>query len=617
MSGFAVIYERSNTPVEPGVLERVMDWLKHRGPDGRDVVMAGHIALGHWHFWTTPEEIGEKQPLELDGMPFKIVLDGRLDNRPELLGKLNIYPAEGSRLSDAALILHAYARWGERCLEYFIGEYALVILDERRGELLCARDSLGDRTLFYSFKGTRLAVASEPWAVAGADGSGVELNESAVAHYFALNAIEDGQTLFKNVHELLPAHVMLVNTSSERHWRYWQPDPSIRPRGRSDEETAEEFRSLLEESVRCRLRATTPVGVLMSGGLDSTSVACLAARMLAPQLLTTVSYVFDELAECDERQYIETVKKQWGIRSIQIPCDDAWPYKNWQNWPRNPNQPEGNPYRLLKERAYHRAQTERLRVLLTGGFGDQLYSAGKDWLADLIAKGHLLKAGRELSLQIKSTGLRWTLQAGFLQRAARRLLSIIPGVRRLHRRPTMPSWLTSFSAGYLFKVGTRLDPAFERHGNLLGISTANSCSGEIFNASRHALELRHPYRDRRLVEFVLALPAYQLYYRGLYKHILRTAMQGILPESIRTRIYPTSLEPLFFRGIEREKAVLQSCFQNHDAGWRTFVRADWLIKHWNVLDIPDRDGIDVMVPWLCISYETWYKSHCSQKYVGV
>jgi asparagine synthase (glutamine-hydrolysing) len=183
--------------------------------------------------------------------------------------------------------------------------------------------------------------------VAGADGSGTELNESAVAHNFALRAAEDGQTLFKNVYEVAPAHAMLVNASGQRTWCYWQPDPSKRVRYNSDEEYAEEFRGLLEQSVRCRMRATTPVGVLMSGGLDSGSVACLAARMLQPQPLTTISYVFDELAECDERRYIETVKEKWGIHSIQIPCDDAWPLKDWAHWPSNPNHPEGNPYRLL------------------------------------------------------------------------------------------------------------------------------------------------------------------------------------------------------------------------------------------------------------------------------
>jgi asparagine synthase (glutamine-hydrolysing) len=451
-------------------------------------------------------------------------------------------------------------------------------------------------------------IASEPWAVVGADGSGAELNESAVAHYFALKATEDGQTLFKNIYELLPAHVMLVNTSGDHHWCYWRPDPSIRVRGRSDEEYAEQFRLLLEESVRCRLRSTTPVGVLMSGGLDSTSVACLAARTLAPQPLTTISYVFDELADCDERQYIEAVKARWGIRSIQIPCDDVWPYKDWQNWPRNPNRPEENPYRLLKERAYKRAGQEGLRVLLTGGFGDHLYSAGSDWLADMIADGRLLEAGQELSLYIRYSGLGWTLQAGFLQRVARRLLNTIPGGRHLHRRQTAPGWLTPFSAGCMSKGGDGLSPAFERHGNLLGRHAAQSCSGEIINASRHALELRHPYRDRRLVEFVLALPSYQLYYRGLYKRILRTAMLDILPEIIRTRIQPTSMMPLFCRGVEREKNVLQTCFHDPGTVWRTFVRVSWLFRHWNGVVTPDQDGPEVLVPWLCTSFEIWYKS---------
>ena len=206
---------------------------------------------------------------------------------------------------------------------------------------------LGDRTLFYAFHRSSLLVASEPWAVVGAGKIPGEFNESAIAHFFALRATEDGQTLFKEVYELLPAHVMIVNATGSKTRRYWQPDPNKRFLGKSDGEYAEQFRTLLEDSIRSRLRSVTPVGVLMSGGLDSTSIACLAARILAPQPVTTISYVFDELSDCDERQYIGAVVKQWGIHSIQIPCDDAWPLKDWKNWPHNSNKPEGNPYGLL------------------------------------------------------------------------------------------------------------------------------------------------------------------------------------------------------------------------------------------------------------------------------
>ncbi len=581
--------------------------LKHRGPDGSDVVVSGHIALGHWHFWTTPEEVGERQPLELDGLPFKIVLDGRLDNRPELVSKLKLNPLDCDRLSDGTLILHAYGRWGEHCFEHFIGEYALVIFDERQGELLCARDALGDRTLFYAWHGTRLVIASEPWAVAGADGLNTELNENAVAHFFALQATQDGQTLFKNVHELLPAHGMLINASGQRSWRYWRADPSVRLRDRSDREFAEQFRSLLDESVRCRLRSTTPVGVLMSGGLDSGSVACLATRALSPERLTTISYVFDELTDCDERKYIDTVKAQWGIRSIQIPCDDAWPYKDWNNWPRNPNHPDGNAYRLLKERAYQRAHDEGLRVLMPGAFGDELYCGEEDWLADLIVDGHLSEAARELKRHLRYAGLRATLKSAYLRRVGRRLLNSLPGGRRLRHAGKAPAWLTADSSARLGKEENWLDPAFELKTDLLGIGASQDSSYENVNASRHALELRHPYRDRRLVEYVLSLPAYQLYNLGFYKYILRVAMQGILPEPILSRSQPTSLIPLFSRGQEREKKILQACLQDSSATWRKYVRSDWIQEHWNRKITSQTDGPHAVIPWLCVSFELWIR----------
>ena len=239
---------------------------------------SGPVALGHCHFWITPEEVGERQPVGLTGSPFKIVFDGRLDNRAELICRLSILPAEGHLLSDASLILNAYDRWSEHCFEYMIGEFALVIFDEQSKSLVCARDSLGDRTLFYSANGSRIVIASEAQAVADAVGLANSLNENAVAHYFASKVPQDGQTLLNGVYELLPATVMLVDASGQRSQRYWQPDLSRKIRDRSDNEYAEEFRVLLDDSVRCRLRSTAPVGVLMSGGLNSTSVACLAAH---------------------------------------------------------------------------------------------------------------------------------------------------------------------------------------------------------------------------------------------------------------------------------------------------------------------------------------------------
>jgi asparagine synthase (glutamine-hydrolysing) len=609
LSAIVVIYERANTPVESGVLARVMNRLTHRGPDGSHTLCSSHAVMGHLHFWVTPEEVEEQQPLELGDLPFKIVLDGRLDNRSDLISKLNLNAAHGKLLSDAALMLRAYERWGADCVEHFIGEFALVIRDERRAELFCARDALGDRTLFYSFKGTRLVVASEAWAVAGADGLEAELNESALAHYFALQANEDGQTLFKNVYELLPAHTMLVNASGVHLKRYWQPDATVSLRGRSDQEYAEGFRALLEESVQCRLRSATPPAVLMSGGLDSTSVACLAARSIAPKTLTTLSYFFDELPDCDERRYIKTIQARYGIRSIQIPCDDLWPYKNLQDWPRNPNQPDGNAYRLVMERAYQLAAQSDLRVLLTGTYGDELYDGEEDWLADLIVDKRFREAGHELIRHLRYAGLLPTLKSGYLRRSARRLLNAVPGGKKLRGyRGNLPAWLTSYSASQLGNGADPRQPVHETRSSITSLETASDCTHEIIHASRHGLELRHPYRDRRLVEYVLSLPAHQLYNHGQYKHVLRTAMPGILPDAIRTRSRPTTLLSLMARGVEREKKVLQSHVQDPAAAWRKYVRVDWLMERWNIPVTLETDGIQTVIPWLCISFSGWHSS---------
>lgn len=609
MSAFAVIYEQTNTPSDMPAFSRMMERLSHRGIDGSNTASSHNITMGHWHFWTTPEETGERQPLALNGLPFKIVLDGRVDNREVLIGKLNLAPIEGRSLSDAALILHAYARWGEHCVEHIIGEYAFVIHDQRSGDLFCARDALGERTLFYSQHGGQLAIASEPWAAAGID-STAEINQNAAAYYLAVQVPEDGQTLFKNVYELMPAHAMLVNAASRHIWRYWSPNP-IRSNNRSDEDYAEEFKFLLEESVRCRLRANAPAGVLMSGGLDSGSVACLSANMLKPQPFTAISYVFDELKECDERQYIETITEQHGIRSIQIPGDDLWPLKDWQNWPSNPNCPNGNPFRLVIQQVYQRAKQEGLRVLLTGSGGDLLYRVGAiNWFADLLSEGRFVEAWKQLSSTVRVNGWRQARAFGFLQQTGRRLLNAIPGGEHIRRRQTTPAWLTPL-AYTIQKNKSKPDPVVSQYPQTLGISVAYTYAGEPFYANRYGIDVRHPYRDRRLIEFILTQPSSQLYRHGLHKHILRTAMQGILPEAVRMRNGSTPYNALFIRGVKRETEIFQACVDDPNAVWRKFINSNWLVKQWNTMQTSDRFRREDIMLWMCVSYENWSKSFIS------
>jgi asparagine synthase (glutamine-hydrolysing) len=394
---------------------------------------------------------------------------------------------------------------------------------------------------------------------------------------------------------------MTVTQTSRCTIQYWEP--RLQPiRYATDEEYAEHFRSLLEESVTCRMRASTPVGVLMSGGLDSTAVASLIARQIAPLQLTTISYVFDDLSECDERAYIQTVQEKWNTRSIYIPCDDAWPLKDWDHWVKNPNFPEGNPYRLLKERAYQRAHEEGLRVFFTGGFGDELYSGADGHILHLLFDGYFAEAARELGFHIRNKGMKKTLLK-YLRHLKRYMTVRLPKSPRSKNRASAPAWLTPFATGFLANTKPGLDPRFEEYTYLFGMEAAQDCSMEIFNASRHSIELRHPFHDRRLIEFMINIPGYQAYRRGIYKHILRMAMKNILPEAVRAcPIRISNFSPLYERGFEREQRLLQDVMQANGKRWSKFVSADWIKKNGVT---PTDGGARDLVPWMCVSYERY------------
>lgn len=605
MSGCVLVFHRDHAPIDPSVSERMLAVLGHHGPDGCDLSYSPSVTLGHQHFWTTPEEIGEKQPLTEPTGRFHLVFDGRLDNRQELLTLLD---CNRERMSDAALLLLAYERWTEACFARLLGPFAVALFDAAQRRVVCARDPLGDRTLFYFMNSRILIVASEEQAILTHPAVARRVNESRLAAYFALQVPSDGSTFFADVSELPPAHVMVVGEEGVRTWRYWTANLATNMRYRTDAEYAEHFQTLLADSVACRLRTLSPPVVMMSGGLDSTSVAALAARQgqtdPSSTRLRTISYVFDELQSCDERWFMEAMSSRYNIEAIQIPGDDAWPLRNVTTWPLNPNTPEGNLYRRLKERIYRVARDGGTRTVLTGVFGDELYAGAEYWLCDFLREHRFTQAWHESRLHIREQGLWDFLKSSALRR--------LPGARWLRElRPTPnPRWLTDYARAKLPATDpwsdlVRVSHRPEQYDSVLGPYAAQDASEEIFHASQFAIELRHPYRDRRLVEFMLAVPAYQLYSQGLYKHILRNAMKNILPERIRTRRRPTSLMPLFLRGIaEREATTVKYLLQRSDSIWQQYVRADWLDQA-----VPGqlRSEAEELIVWLCVCAELWHK----------
>lgn len=607
MSGFAVIFQRDSSPVDPLVMEAIMARLAHRGPDGSDILYRPGVALGHQHFWATPEERDERQPLaDLAGL-VHILFDGRLDNRPELLAALDLDTPEGRKTSDAALALQAYRQWGNHAVQRLMGPFALVIYNPIERRILCARDPLGDRTLFYYLDPHLLVVASEPYALLAHPYISGELDEVSLALYFTRSTPGDGRTFFANVTELLPAHVLAVDPAQTRTWQYWQPDLQRRLHYRSDAEYAEHFFSLLQESIRARLRSPYPPAVLMSGGLDSTPIAALAAGQLTNPL-TTISYVFDELPQCDEREYIAELTNRYATRPFYVMGDTAWTLHDWPAWPWNPNQPDRDPTRWLTERSLQTAQANGIQALLTGRFGDHLYHGWEDWLADLLAEWRLAESARAAAAILGQHGLAGAWQTPAIRRLGRRLLGqFLP---RGNSHP--PAWLTPTAAAHYLahaEQSHRTQPPSIRQAQsdlVLGLDAARGASGEIFHASRYDVDLRYPFRDLRLVNFLLSLPAHQLYRQGISRPILRNALTGRLPEKIRLRQGKTNLEALVLRGLlDREWPTLADGLAAPDALWRHFVRLEGFRVH----PLSERraalSSSELVTLWQCLALEAW------------
>jgi asparagine synthase (glutamine-hydrolysing) len=458
---------------------------------------------------------------------------------------------------------------------------------------------MGDRTLFYYSTPELLLLGSEEGAVLQHPQVSSELNRGRLARFFGLRPPRGESSFFRDVRELQPGCLLEVGEDATRIERFWSPEEVRTVRFRRNEEYAEAFQEHLDQAVRARLRSAEPVAVMMSGGLDSTSLAALVQRADPARPTLTVSWVFDEAVECDEQRFIEPVVERLGLTSLRFVGDDYWPLFDQGSFAANRNTPEENPYRGLKQEAYRRAAEAGCRVILNGGSADVLYTGSRAWLKDLLRERRVVEAARGLGREARRRGLR-AAGRSLLALAGRRGAGIVG------RCPSPPnSWLTETSRRLLAengKEGGDADRAlrwYRQHA----VRQARGLTVEIFHASREGVELRHPYRDRRLVEFMLGIPAHQLYLGGRHKPIARRAMQKLLPKEILERRSPTLLSSFLQTALRRSAAATVDRILFADgASWQEYVRPEFIR---GLLESTEWRPTDDVVLWNCLSYELW------------
>lgn len=564
MSGIVGICYPGKRPVETRNVENMAAALAHRGPHGAGVWTNGSVGLGHRMLWTTHESRREPLPLVDSKGELVITADARLDNRSELMSLLGI---NDFTLSDAALILLAYEEWGLRCPSMLLGDFAFAVWDSRQHRLFCARDHFGVKPFFYYRSDRSFVFASEIKALLRVEDVPRRLNETRVGDYL-IGALDDkAMTFYQDIFRLPAGHYLVVAENHHEVQSYWSPDPERELRLGSDEEYAEAFRKVFQEAVSCRMRDVFPVGSTLSGGLDSSSISCMARHLLQSEgrgELHTFSVLFDEVPESDERQYINSVLQQDGFKAHFVRGDTIGPLHEMERFLWHQDEPFYAPNLFLNWAINRCARQQGVGVILNGYGGDAVVSHGTAFLAELARSGRWITLAREIaSLSRNQQRPAWDILK------AKTLAPLAPSaVRRLWR--LMRGRTMSWSCGN----GT-IKPEFARRVGLeeraakLGrawtapVSTARQdhCRHltwgyytfglEIMDrvAAAHSVEVRYPFYDLRVAELCLALPPEQKLSNGWTRMIMRRAMKGLLPEAIRWRAGKASLAPNFLRGF--------------------------------------------------------------------
>jgi asparagine synthase (glutamine-hydrolysing) len=477
-----------------------------------------------------------------------IVMDGRLDDRASLVRRLETDSGGGfSTASDAELVRRAYERWGTDCASHLLGDFSFCLWDAGRQQLLCARDHFGVKPLYYARIGGTLIVSNVLHCIRRHPNVSARLDDFAVGDLLLVGAcMHPSRTSFADIARVPPAHTLRCSMASpgERVERYWSFEPVAELRLRDPREYTEAYLSVLETSVRDRLR-DAPAGILLSGGLDSSSVAAAAASVrgpgAAPERLRAFTFVYDTVAEDEERQYSSLVASHLGIAIEHYPIDR---YRWFEGWDAGllPPEPSTEPMTAMMADLLGRVAGHST-VALTGDGGDP--SLLPSPLLRLLRHRapHLVIAEFVRSFRqtrsLPPVGIRAMVRQWLARRADRHVPTWLSDafVRRCDLRAR---WAVLAARGS--DTGPR-GPAARAVVDLWWTSLFETYDP---GATRRPVELRYPLFDVRFVTFALSLPTHPW---CVNKTIVRSAMRGRLPDEICTRPKtPLAVDPLRTHG---------------------------------------------------------------------
>jgi asparagine synthase (glutamine-hydrolysing) len=604
------------------------DLLTHRGPDDAGIFVDDRAALGHRRLSIVDLAAGH-QPLANEVDTIWIVFNGEIYNHQSVRAELEAAGHQYKTRSDTETIVHAYEQWGDAAVEHLRGMFAFAVWDAPRRRLLLARDRLGVKPLYWAVAQGRLLFASEIKAILESGLIRAEANERALPELLGTRYLSGSETLFKGIHRLQPGHTLVYDKGTVVIQRYWDipaGEPSSELAGLSDTDLVCRFRELLEEAVRIRLMADVPLGMFLSGGLDSSAIAALMARMI-DRPLQTFSVAFKQRA-FSELDYARQVSTAINADAHEIVIDDedffgALPRLIWHE-----DEPIAHPSSVPLYFVSALAR-QHVKVVLTGEGSDELlagYGKYPRALANWRAAAAYGAVPRPLRTWIADSVV--PKLPGQFGRYARRSFLAMP-------RTPEAMFFDNFAAIGLRRQAMLLAPAF---ADLATAENAYGPSRAFFDAPNGrsttldrllytdmktylvellmkqdqmsmaaSIESRVPFLDHRLVEFAAALPPRMKLNGFTTKWILREAVREVLPPAILARKKMGFPVPFSLWLREGWNDVARDVLLDRRSRERGIIEPAAVERLLTSHAAGQTDGADAV--WSLLNLELWYRTH--------
>jgi asparagine synthase (glutamine-hydrolysing) len=624
MCGICGIFDFKGNPIDRELLERMTDRIRHRGPDGDGYFVGKGVGLGNRRLSIIDLEGGGQPQTNEDGS-LQVVFNGEIYNFVELRKELIEKGHQFKTRSDTEVIVHGYEEWGEDCTSRFNGIFAFALWDSNRRQLLLARDHLGVKPLYYVLLGNRLLFASEINALLVDPECPREVDIQALSMLFTLRYVPSPHTLFGHIRKLPPANRMIVRSDGMRIERYWNSLPKIQTIV-NEPALVEEYQSLVEDAVRLQMRSDVPVGLFLSSGVDS---GCLLSIMSkhSNQAVRTFTIGFEGGEESNETDDARQLAKAFGSDHSELVLGPADYEKYYERYLWDLEEPVGNETAA----AFYflsRITSERVKVALTGQGADEPW-AGYDRYIGVKYSEYYARLPQVLTRNLLSRiGEHWVknevwkrgLSSLHERDVLTRLVNVYSFFSTAMKTQLFQPWIKELVSSNGLEAKKALGPLQSEVRDLdpltqiLYMDTRTNLPDDLLmvadkTSMANSLEVRVPFLDYRLVEFIETLPPNLKLkgFRGKYLH--KKAVKKWLPQEVVYRKKKGFANPVGNWLRTSMRGFVRECLLSKDSAVNRYFNREFLVQTLEKHDHAQEQNRRHI--YLLLSFELWHRQFLS------